>query len=197
MRLDDWPFLAHGTRGAFAFGVLSNATDYGNDGERAAWTVLPPLGGVVLRPGPQGAREAYPRRPTDADTKAAATLQAMACDLYAAMLEKCMPDLAKRWRARADGPDYSWSSPIGRARFAYWGGPHTDGRLDLAIHDAARARKLHAFGRASSSFGTVVWDRDRPHPWAEAHHIGEFAVLAAPVLGEAGWEAIERMMEAT
>lgn len=192
MRLDDWPFLDHGCAGAFAYGVIQHAT---GDGERAAWTVLPPLGGVALRPGPKGWREAYPRRPTAEDDRIAAVLQAAACEMYAAMLDKHLPSLAKRWRARADGEDYSWSTPIRRARFAYYGNHHCDSRLDCDIHDAARARGLSALISASCAFGTVVWDRDRPHPWSEAQHIGEFAVRAAPVLGEPGWEAIERMMQ--
>lgn len=193
MRLDDWPFLDHGCAGAFAYGVIQHAT---GDGERAAWTVLPPLGGVVMRPGPQGAREAYPRRPKAADERIAGTLSAAACDLYAVMLDKCLPAMAKRWRERADGDNYAWSTPIRRARFAYYGGSYCDGRLDIHIHDAARACGMSALISASASFGAIVWDRDRPNPWADAMRIGEFAARCAPVLGEAGWEAIERMMRA-
>ena len=190
-RFDDWPFVGYGSRGTFAYGFL---TETQGDGERAAWTLLPALPGIELRPPTSGEREPYPGKPTAEDNRIADLMAAEACEAYAVMLDRCLPRLAVQWRARTDAKTYSWQTTLARAHDAFWGWPHCERRMDLAIHDAAREHGFHALLSASGAFGHLVWDRGHDNAWWLARRCGEFFAKAAVVLGEDAWAPVERVM---
>lgn len=188
-RIDDWPFRSFGARGCFGHAFLTSAP---GDGVRAAWTVMPALPGVEVRPATGGPRAAHPRHADADDTRKATAMATDACDLYVSMLAARLPAWAVRWRARVTGA--SWKRcPLQRAHHAFYGGPYCDGRLDVGIHDATRAIEDDAFLSASCSFGHLVWDfGDSDNALWVAQRCGEFAARSLSAAGEAAWSVVDR-----
>jgi hypothetical protein len=191
--IDDEPFLNRGAAGAFAYGIMRQVRD---DGMRASWTVLAPLG-IVARPKTRS-REQWPeeyRAARQADGGLAERIAVGATGLYTRAMDVCgMSDV--RWRYETKVA--AWHRPGLEAHAtAYYGHPNCLGRLDVVIGDRARTLDRGDFTWADLFFGSLVHDaiplRSGGMSWWTVVRAGEFAMAVQPVLGEAGWTEIERL----
>lgn len=197
-RLDEWPFCAFGAQGAFAFGVLDHAR---GDGERAAWTVLPALRGLVMRPPPKGNRDLCPHRPTAEDHDYAERLQLACVELHQRMLDRVLPGLAATFRSKRRLRTYRGEVKAAGAAWHGYDWPH--GMKFTAGNALDKLRPPASDGAYSMVryFGCAVPNPDdtygpKPSAFWQAIHAAEYLMAAVPVMGEDAWQIVEQFTSA-
>lgn len=192
--LNEVPFEARGNVGAFALGLLKEAS---GDKERATWMVYAKLGIVPETLTPKQWQQQPRNMAKYHRLSGAFRIAEEAAALWPMAIAACgMRREREEWVRRVDA---AWGDPLERMRTVYFGDLYCRNRFDLTLHDRARELGRGDFLRVSSSFDLMLSTLRPTFGQVSASTLalraGEFAIRSADVLGDDAWLVIERMLD--